>query len=58
MVQEIDVTDTIQDKIVSKISNQVVEDVDVNRMGMGDDGGYCTGRRINQFNEEEEDGNV
>lgn len=67
MVQEIDVTDTIQDKIVSKICHQQVEDVyvDGDRMGMGrgrergDDGGYCTGRRINQFNEEEEnDGNV
>lgn len=48
-MQEIDVTDTIQDKIVSKISHQPVEDVDVDRMGMGrgDDGGYCTGRRIN-----------
>ena len=57
MNQEIDVTDTIQDKIVSKISNQVVEDVDVNRRG--DYGGYETGRRISQFNQEEEnDGNV
>lgn len=42
--QEIDITDTIQDKIVSKISNQMVEDVDVNRRG--DYGGYETGRRI------------